>query len=73
MPDALECCLESNAAAGVALRVEEDLGMNNILCAGLFQIGPGHIVIVFLFLQDGHALIVQVEEVLKLVKLIRGA
>ncbi len=31
MPDAVEYCLESNAAAGVGLRVEEDLGLDDIL------------------------------------------
>jgi hypothetical protein len=73
MPDAVEYCLESNAAAGVGLRVEEDLGMEDILGAGLFQIGPGHVVKVLLGLQDGHALVVEVEEVLQLGELILGA
>jgi hypothetical protein len=38
--DAVQYRFESDAAARVSLRVEEDLGMEDILVVGLVQIGP---------------------------------
>jgi hypothetical protein len=57
----------------VALRVEENLGMEYVLCTGLFQIGPGHLVEVLFGLEDPHPLIVEVEKILQFAEIVRRA
>ena len=54
--------LEADPAAGVRLRIEEDLGVYDVLGAGLAEVGHGQVVEVLLDQQHGHALVVPDQE-----------
>jgi hypothetical protein len=56
---------ERDAAAGVALRVEEHLDVADVVGVGAREIGPGEVVEILLGDQHRHALIVDVEEILQ--------
>ena len=58
--------LERDAAAGVALRIEEHLDMAHIVGLGALEIGQGEVEEILLGDQHRHALIVDVEKVLQL-------
>ncbi len=59
---------QRDAAAGVRLGVEEDLGVEDVVLSRLLQVGPGEVVEVLLADQHVHALIVEVEEALEVVE-----
>jgi hypothetical protein len=54
--------LDGDAARGVCLRVEEDLGMPHAVRARPLEVGTRQVAEVALGLQHGHALVVDVEE-----------
>ena len=56
---------EGNAAGRVSLRIEEHLDMPNVVGVRAFEIGPGEIVEILFRDQHGHALIIDVEKILK--------
>jgi hypothetical protein len=61
---------ECNPPRGVPLRVEKHLDMPDIVVTRASEIRPGEIVKVLLGDEHGHALIVDVEEILKAIELI---
>jgi hypothetical protein len=71
--DACDHGLERDAAFGMSLRVEEDFDMANGVGVGARQIGGGEVVEVLLAVEDAHALIINVEEILKIRKGVRRA
>ena len=71
--DALDRDLEGNAALCMALRIEEHLDMADIVGGDTLEISVRQVMEVRLGLQDGHALIVDVEKVLQVGELIGGA
>src|ERR1700730_8662506 len=56
---------ERDAAAGVALRIEEHLDVADVVGVGAREIGPGEVVEILLRDQYRHAAIVEVEEILQ--------
>ena len=60
--------LEGDAALGVRLRVEEDLGMADALGGGLGQVGHGEVVEVLLGAEHGAVGVVDVQERLEVVE-----
>ena len=64
---------ERDAAAGMALRVEEHLHVPYIVAMCAFEIGPGEVKEVLLGDQHRHALVVYVQKVLQLGELIGAA
>ncbi len=63
---------ERDAAAGVALRVEEYLRVYDILGLTLLQVGPGQIVKILLRLQHRCRLIVEVQKRLQILEVIKS-
>ena len=62
---ALDHDLERHASVGVRLRIEEQLGVHDVVRFGLEEVGPGHVVKVLLFQQDRGPGVVDVEEALQ--------
>jgi hypothetical protein len=62
-----------HAALGVALRIEEDLGMDHVVGLGAFQIGPGEVVEILLLQEHGHAPVIEVEEILEIAEAVGSA
>jgi hypothetical protein len=54
----------------MALRVEEDFHVHDVLSLAALQIGPGQVVKILLLLQHGHALIVDIKKVLQAIEFI---
>ena len=65
-PQAVNHRLEGDAALGMALRIEEYLGVAYVLGGGAAQIGHREVVKVLLVPQHAHAAIIEVEEVLQI-------
>ena len=63
---------EADAAPGVGLRVEEHLGVADVVGRGALQVGPHEVVEVLLRLQDGRSLVVDVQERLEVGELVRA-
>jgi hypothetical protein len=62
---------ERNAAAGVALRIEEHLDVAHVVSVCALKIGPGEVVEILLGDEHRHALIVEIEKVLQVAEAIR--
>ncbi len=71
-PDAGQHRLELDAARGVGLGVEEDLGVEDVLRPGLLEVGPRQVVEVLLRQQDAHPLVVLGEEGRQVVEVVGG-
>jgi len=65
--------IEADAPGRVGLRIEEDLGVDDVLRAGLAEVGHGEVVEVSLGQQDAHALVVHGEERGQIVEVVGGA
>ena len=63
----------ATTTGGVRLRVEEDLRVPHALGGGAGEIGVGEVLEVLLGAQDGHELVVQVQEGLEVVEEVGGA
>src|SRR5438132_1587245 len=59
-----------HAALGMRLRIEENLGVANVLLLGLFQVSPGKIIEVQLAKKHPAALVINVEKRLQIRELI---
>ena len=57
--------LERHPAFGVALRIEENLDVADIVGVGALEVGPGQVIKVLLGLEDAHPLVIDVEEILE--------
>ncbi len=62
-----------HAPGEVGLRVEEDLGVPHALRGGAGEVGVGEVLEVPLGAQDGHQLVVQVQEGLEVLEAVRLA
>ena len=56
--------LDGDAAGGVHLGVEEDLGADDVVGVGSLEIGPGKVVEILLGAEDGRRRLVDIEEAL---------
>lgn len=65
--------LEGHASLGVNLRVEEDLGVDDVVLAGLQQIGPREVMKVRFPQEDSRTLVVDVQEGLQVAESISRA
>jgi hypothetical protein len=72
-PDAVDDGLEGDAARGMGLRVEEDLGMAHIVGGGARQVGGGHVVEILLGQQHAGAGVINIEEGLQIGESVRLA
>ena len=71
--DALDHGGEGNPPAGVCLGVEEDLRVQDVVAMDSRQVRPGQVVEILLGQEDACALIVEIQEFLKAVKLVGGS
>ncbi|MNM58562.1 hypothetical protein D3C81_697950 [compost metagenome] len=71
--DAIEHYLERDATIGVGLRVEERLGVNDVLRLAALQVGPGQVIEVLFGAQHVCAPVIEIEELLQVVEGIGAA
>ena len=71
LPDAVQHRLEGHAAPGVALGVEENLGMHHPVAVDPAQIRHRQVVEIPLFQQHAHALVVDIQKGLQILELVR--
>ncbi len=65
--------IEADAAIGVRLRVEKNLGMDYVILLAAQQVGPGQVEEILFLDQHVGALVVNIEKRLQVGKLVRGA
>jgi hypothetical protein len=70
--EALDACTEGNPARRVGLRIEEDLGVDDVLGMSLLKVRHGEPVEVLLGDQHTHALVVDGEERGQVVEIVGG-
>ena len=72
-PDAVDHCLNGNAARGMGLRVEKDFRVQDVVGMGARQIGRGHVVEVLFGEQHACTGVIDIEKRLQIGEGVRGA